>query len=107
MGAHSIAEAFSALTRIPVVPRIHPSEATRIVEENLLPYFEIISLDKRDYLRAMNLTADGGWVGGKIYDALLLCCAAKVSPDRVYTFNVSDFQLLSPAFLKSKISAPR
>jgi hypothetical protein len=55
----------------------------------------------------MKITANGGWIGGKIYDALLLCCAAKVDVDRVYTFNLNDFQRLTPTSLKSKICAPR
>jgi predicted nucleic acid-binding protein len=106
-GLHSIAEVFSALTRIPAVPRIHPAEANRIIEENFLPHFEIVPVSKSDYLEAMNLTANGGWIGGKIYDALLLCCAAKVEVDRIYTFNLNDFQRLAPALLKNKICAPR
>ena len=104
---HSIAEVFSAFTRLPMVPRIHPAEATRMVEENLLPHFEIVPVAKSDYLEAMNITANGGWVGGKIYDALLLCCAARVDVDRIYTFNLNDFRLLAPASLQSKICAPQ
>ncbi len=107
LGTHSIAEVFSALTRIPAVPRIHPAEATRIIEENLLPHFEVVPVSKSDYLEAMNITASGGWIGGKIYDALLLCCAAKGDVDRIYTFNLNDFQRLAPASLKNKICAPR
>ena len=106
-GTYSIAEVFSALTRLPAVPRIHPAEATRMIEENLLPHFEIVPGSKSDYLAAMNITANGGWIGRKIYDALLLCCAAKVDVDRIYTFNLNDFQRLAPTSLKSKICAPR
>jgi PIN domain len=36
MSAHSIAEVYAALTRLPVHPRIHPTEAARIVVENIL-----------------------------------------------------------------------
>jgi len=104
---HSIAEVFSALTRLPVVPRIHPVEATRMIEENLLHHFEIVPVAKSDYLEAMNITANGGWIGGKIYDALLLCCSAKVNVDRIYTFNLNDFRMLAPTSLQSKICAPR
>ena len=52
MGLHSIAEVFAALTRLPVQPRIHPVEAARIVTENILPHFEVVSLGKEDYLEA-------------------------------------------------------
>ncbi len=106
MSQHSIAEVYAALTRLPVHPRIHPVEATRIVNENVLPHFEVISLVKEDYLEAMNMVGTGGWSGGKIYDALLLRCAAKCAAKRIYTFNLGDFRMLAPGGLQSKICAP-
>ncbi len=106
ISAHSIAEVYSALTRLPVEPRIHPVEAARIVTENLLPHFEVVPVEKADYLAALNTVKDGGWPGAKIYDALLLSCAAKCEVSRVYTFNLGDFKLLAPKNLQSKICAP-
>ena len=35
ISAHSIAEVYASLTRLPVRPRIHPVEAARIVTDNL------------------------------------------------------------------------
>src|SRR5208282_581917 len=52
MSAHSIAEVYAALTRLPVQPRINPIEAARIVAENILPHFEVITLSKDDYEEA-------------------------------------------------------
>ena len=75
MGLHSIAEVFAALTRLPVQPRIHPVEAARIVTENILPHFELLSSGKEDYLEALNTMASGGWIGAKIYD--VRCCTAR------------------------------
>lgn len=106
MGLHSIAEAFAALTRLPVQPRIHPVEAARIVAENILPHFEVVSLGEEEYLEALNTMASGGWIGAKIYDALLLRCAAKCVVERIYTFNLGDFRQLAPAGLQAKICAP-
>ena len=106
MGQHSIAEVYAALTRLPVRPRIHPVEAARIVTENILPNFEVVSLGKEDYLEAMNTMASGGWSGAKIYDALLLRCAAGCAVERIYTFNVGDFRQLAPAGLQERICAP-
>jgi predicted nucleic acid-binding protein len=106
MGQHSIAEVFAALTRLPVQPRIHPVEAARIVTENILPYFEVVSLGKEGYLEALNTMASGGWVGAKIYAALLLHCAASCAVERIYTFNLGDFRQLAPAGLQEKICAP-
>lgn len=106
MGAQSIAELLAALTRLPVQPRIQPFEALRMVTENLLPHFEIVPIKRRDYLEALEKVANGGWSGAKIYDALLVGCAAKCGADRVYTFNVQDFRMLAPDHLKEKICTP-
>jgi predicted nucleic acid-binding protein len=106
MGAHSIAEVFAALTRLPVQPRVHPVEAARIVTDNILPHFEVVSLGKDDYLEAMDTMASGGWIGAKIYDALLLHCAARCAAERIYTFNLGDFKQLAPAGLRERICAP-
>jgi hypothetical protein len=46
IGVHPIAEVFAALTRLPVQPRIHPVEAARIVTDNILPHFEVVSLGR-------------------------------------------------------------
>ncbi len=106
MGLHSIAEVFAALTRLPVQPRIHPVEAARIVNENILPHFEVASLGKEDYLEVLNTMASGGWSGANFYDALLLRCAARSAVERIYTFNLGDFRQLAPAGLQEKICAP-
>jgi predicted nucleic acid-binding protein len=106
MGLHSIAEVYAALTRLPVQPRIHPVEATRIVTENILAHFEVVSIGKEDYLEALNTMGSGGWIGAKIYDALLLRCAARCAAERIYTFNLGDFRQLAPAGLQEKICAP-
>ncbi|MGD0221269.1 MAG: PIN domain-containing protein [Terriglobia bacterium] len=106
ISAHSIAEVYASLTRLPIEPRIHPVEAARIITDNLLPHFEVVSVERGDYLAALNIVKDGGWAGAKIYDALLLCCAAKCDVHRIYTFNLGDFRLLAPKNLQSKICAP-
>jgi predicted nucleic acid-binding protein len=106
ISTHSIAEVYASLTRLPVEPRIHPVEAARIITDNLLPHFKTVLVDKADYLEALRSVKEGGWAGAKIYDALLLRCAAKCNAARIYTFNLGDFRLLAPKNLQSKICAP-
>jgi predicted nucleic acid-binding protein len=106
MSAHSIAEVYAALTRLPVQPRIHPLEAVRILTDNILPHFEIIPIDKEDYVAALSIVGNGGWSGPKIYDALLLRCAAKRAVERIYTFNLGDFRQLASPRLQTIICAP-
>jgi hypothetical protein len=91
---------------LPVQPRIHPVEAARIVNENILPHFEVVTIGREDYVEAVNAMAAGGWVGAKIYDALLLLCAAKCRAERIYTFNLSDFRQLAPGAIQAKLCAP-
>ena len=106
IGVHSIAETYAALTRLPVVPRIHPSEAGRIIRDNILKHFEPVAAGQAEYLQALASVQDHGWPGAKIYDALLLACAARSGAERIYTFNLSDFQGLAPAELQARICAP-
>jgi predicted nucleic acid-binding protein len=106
IGLHLIAEVYATLTRLPVQPRIHPVEAARIITDNILPHFEVVSLGKEGYLEALNTMASSGWGGAKIYDAMLLCCAARCAVERIYTFNLRDFKQLAPVGLQEKICAP-
>jgi predicted nucleic acid-binding protein len=106
MGLHSIAELFAALTRLPVEPRIHLVEAARIITDNILRHFEVVSIGKDDYLKVLNTVGSSGWIGAKIYDGLLLRCAARCEAERIYTFNLGDFRQLAPAGLQEKICAP-
>lgn len=106
IGVHSIAETYAALTRVPVQPRIHPSEAGRIIHENILKHFTLIPAGEAEYLQALTTVQANGWPGAKIYDALLLACAARSGAERIYTFNLGDFRGLASADLQAKLSAP-
>lgn len=106
ISAHSIAEIYAALTRLAVQPRIHPVEAARIITENILPHFEVVPVRKHDYLEALKAVASGGWAGAKIYDLLLMRCAAACGAERIYTFNLGDFRQLAREDQKQKICSP-
>ena len=102
---HSIAETYAALTRLPVQPRIQPTEAARVIIDNIVPNFQMVPIVRKDYLEALKTVVEGGWSGAKIYDALILGCAARIEAERIYTFNLSDFQHLAPN-LRDRICAP-
>lgn len=105
LSSHSLAEAYAVLTRLPLQPAIHPSEAHRIIEENFVPHFDIVSLGANECRQVLQYLARQGLGGGLVYDALLLKCAEKKSCDRIYTFNVAHFKRLAPQ-LEDRISAP-
>ena len=89
-----------------VQPRIHPVEAVRIINDNILRHFEAVTIGKKDYIEALTVVGNGGWSGAKIYDALLMGCAARCGADRIYTFDLADFRLLAPAGLQEKVCTP-
>lgn len=62
---HSIAETYAALTRLPVQPRIHPSEAGRIIHENILKHFTPVPAGEAEYLQALAAVQDSGWARGE------------------------------------------
>lgn len=105
ISAHSVAEAFSALTSAPITPRILPSEARDIVATNIRKHFQMVAVTPAMYQRAVEVCVGCGIGGGKVYDALLLECARQSGADRIYTFNLQDFRRLAPD-LVPRISAP-
>ncbi len=105
MSAHSLAEVFSALTSVPVIPRIKPAEARSIVVTNIERHFRLVAITAAMYERAVDACAARGIGGGRVYDALLLECARCSGADRIYTFNLQDFRLLAPD-LSARIVAP-
>ncbi len=105
ISSHSLAETYSALTSVPLVPRILPSQARQIVSANILPHFTSMTITGGMYERGIEACAARGLGGGKVYDALLLECARASKPDRIYTFNLKDFRKLAPD-LADRIAAP-
>jgi predicted nucleic acid-binding protein len=102
---HSLAEAYSALTSVPVIPRILPSEAKTIISVNIRRHFQTIAMTPEMYERAVEVCSERGLGGGKVYDALLIECARHSQADRIYTFNLGDFRRLAPD-LADRVAAP-
>jgi predicted nucleic acid-binding protein len=106
ISSHGLAEFYSVLTRAPFIPRVHPAEAGRLLEHNILPHFELVTLSPNDYKAVLSTGAQAGLVGGVVFDALHLRSAQKAGCERIYTFNVKDFRGLASSELQDKISAP-
>ena len=96
ISAHSAAEIWSVLTRIPILPRINPAEARLILETNVMKCFTMVTATPDMYAKAVNSCVEYGMQGGAVYDALLLECARLSGADRIYTFNLQDFRRLAP-----------
>ena len=93
--AHSLAEVYSTLTRLPGKQRLS-GEQVSLFLENIRERLATIALDSGDYTRALQEAALAGIVGGTIYDALIARCALKAKAGILYTWNVKHFQQFGP-----------
>jgi len=94
---HSLAEVYAVMTALPVRPMILPEQALLFLQE-LQDRLTPISLDDQEYVSAIRNTAELGFSGGRVYDALLLACAAKVRAETIYTWNLKHYKALAPQF---------
>jgi predicted nucleic acid-binding protein len=97
--AHSLAEVYATLTRLPGKHRASASEAMLFLE-NMEERLVLISLDAEEYWRAVTHSAESGIVGGMIYDALLAHCALKARAETIFTWNVEHFRRVGPEVAK-------
>ncbi len=105
VSAHGTAEFYAVLTRAPLSPPVYPSEAWRLLAENVLPHFQVVALSAAQYTSVLRQAAEKGWTGGLIYDALHLAAATSNHCKRIYTFNLRHFLQLAPQ-LQDAICSP-
>jgi predicted nucleic acid-binding protein len=106
VSTHGLAEFYSVITRAPFTPRVHPAEAGRFLDDNIVPHFELVALSKDDYKAVLRSCANSGLIGGVVFDALHLHSARKAECDRIFTFNVKDFRALASSTFADRIAAP-
>jgi len=105
VAAHTIAELYAVLTRLPFQPRISPSLAQHLIQQDVLVNCQVVVLSQQDYEAVVTHLAQVGIVGGAVYDALILYAAAKADVDRIVTLNKNDFCRIYPD-LADKVSVP-
>jgi predicted nucleic acid-binding protein len=98
-GAHSLAEVYSTLTRMPGKHRIAPDQAILFVQD-LYERLTLFALDGEEYWQALRRYAALEITGGTIYDGLLVQCALKARAEIVYTWNVKHYGQLGPDISK-------
>jgi predicted nucleic acid-binding protein len=92
------------MTVLPVKPMIPPEQVLLFVEETY-KRLTVVSLDDAEYFDTIHKAAERGITSGRIYDALLLRCAAKVKARTIYTWNLKHFQAVAPD-LAERIRTP-
>lgn len=94
-GAHSLAEVYSTLTRMPGKHRISAEQAMLFIG-SIRERLSIISLTGDEYADALQASSARGIVGGSIYDAMLAHCAIKAEAETIYTWNARHYALCTP-----------
>jgi predicted nucleic acid-binding protein len=103
-GIHSLAEVYAVMTALPVKPMIPPEQVLLFVEE-VRNRLTLISLSADEYFATIQDAGSRSFTGGRVYDALLLACAAKSKAQAVYTWNLKHYQSLAPS-LAPRIQTP-
>ena len=101
---HTFAELYSSLTALPLRPRISPDQAALFIQE-VRQHLTPVELNSDEYFTTIRDAAARGLTSSKIYDALLLACAAKSDAQVIYTWNLKHFRAIAP-HLADRIQAP-
>jgi predicted nucleic acid-binding protein len=94
-GAHTLAETYSVLSRLPGTKQKRPEFASLLVDQ-MVARMTVVPLTVNEYATAIHNAAKSQHVGGKIFDALLLACARKANAEIIYTWNIKDFRAIAP-----------
>jgi predicted nucleic acid-binding protein len=95
--AHSLAEMYAVLTRLPRKPPIGAHEALRMIQENVTSHARVYSLASDDYALLIESLPQNGIIGAAVYDAIIARVCDLTTVDYLVTLNVADFQRVWPA----------
>ena len=101
---HTLAEVYATMTALPVKDVIPPDQALLFVQE-VRDRLTLVTLTEEEYYTTIEQAAALHFTSGRIYDALLLRCAAKVKAETIYTWNLKHFRAIRPA-LAGRIQTP-
>ena len=102
--AHSLAEVYAGVTRLPGVFRASPEQALLFLND-IEDHLTIVSLDSAEYLTTIRQASANGILGATIYDALLAACAGKAKAETIYTDNERHFRMVGPD-IASRVRKP-
>jgi predicted nucleic acid-binding protein len=91
--AHSLAELYSALTRLPGKHRLS-GEQVLLFLEAIEERLTVTTLEGEEYFSAIKRAGAAGIVGGMLCDALIAECALKSKAEKIYTWNLENFRRL-------------
>ena len=103
--AHSLAEVYATLTRMPGKYRVSCEQAMLFLAE-IRQRLTLVALDEEEYYATIEQASALGVMGGTVYDALLARCALKARAETLYTWNVKHFQQLGLEEVIKRIRTP-
>ena len=101
---HTLAEVYATMTALPVKDLIPHDQALLFVQE-VRDRLTVVTLTEEEYYTTIEQAAALHCASGRIYDALLLRCAAKVKAETIYTWNLKHFRATNPA-LAGRVQTP-
>jgi predicted nucleic acid-binding protein len=95
LAAHTLAETYAVLTRLPPPRRVAPSQALSLIEATFVRTADhVAALDGPAFLAVLRRAPSMGTAGGRVYDAVIAACAEQAEVSTVLTFNVAHFRPL-------------
>jgi predicted nucleic acid-binding protein len=91
LAAHSLAETFSVLTRLPEPHRLRPDDAFALIDANW-GGTGLVALTGPDYRATLRRCRAVGIGGGAVYDALIAACARKARVATLVTWDLEGFE---------------
>jgi predicted nucleic acid-binding protein len=91
LAAHSLAETYSVLTRLPEPHRLAPADALGVLEANWAQT-TAVALTAADYRSVLRRCRDAGIGGGAVYDALIAAGARRARVSTVITWDIAGFE---------------
>ena len=91
LAAHSLAETYAVLTRLPAPYRLRSADAIALIEQNWKDT-PVVHLTGAEMWNALHEAQRRAMVGGQMYDVLIAVAALKAQASTVITWNVRHYE---------------
>jgi predicted nucleic acid-binding protein len=101
VAAPTLVEAYSVLTRLPQPTRLSPAAALSVLSSSFQnETTAVVALRPEAYRALLNSAPGRNVAGGRIYDEVILACAASADVDVLLTFNARHFRSIAGDSIK-------
>ena len=90
LAAHSLAELYAVLTRLPSPHRLRADDAISLIEANWGETF-VVHLTGQETWQALREARQLGIIGGQMYDVIIAASALKAGASTLLTWNMRHF----------------